>query len=99
MCMIEKSQKCFLAACATKLHTLSLLTLSSEPNLLLPAKCARQPIKAFVETVTSGRTSRLDEPLSVPHVVQTKLLGNLRGGHRIWKVLLVCEHKKNSIAP
>merc|ERR1719436_2192162 len=69
---------------------------SSRPFSLL-AEGAGQPVKALVQPVTRRRTSRLDEPLAVSHVVKAQLLSDLCSRHRIWKVLLVCEDEDHRI--
>merc|ERR1712072_315515 len=61
-------------------------------SLLLAAKCARHPIKTLIKAIASCRTSRLDEPLAIAHVVQAEFLGHLGCRHRIRQVLLVGEH-------
>merc|ERR1711862_240213 len=41
---------------------------------LLLSQCVRQPVEPFVETVACGCHRRLDVPLTVAHVLHTKLL-------------------------
>merc|ERR1719387_133564 len=74
------------------------LNSSAANYLLLARESAREPIETLVESITCGCTSRLDEPLPVPKVVEPKLVRHLRSGHCIWQVLLVGKDEYNSIA-
>merc|ERR1719235_1440048 len=93
-----KKQSCTMCLCNTK-SICPGVTQNLPPlgGSLLSRESARHPIQALIKTITGGCTSRLDEPLSVSHVVQSKLLSDLSCWHRIWQVLLVCEHKECSI--
>merc|ERR1711862_796901 len=62
---------------------------------LLATKRTGKPIEAFIQTIACCGTRRLNEPLTIAHVVQTKLLRDLCCGHRVWQVLLVCEHEQH----
>merc|ERR1712066_797436 len=66
-------------------------------HLLLGGQCARQPIETFIEAVAGCRTSRLDKPLTISKIVQSKLFRYLGGRHSIWEILFVSEHKHDSI--
>jgi len=55
-----------------------------------------QPVKTFIETITSGGTSGLNVPFPVGDRVKTKLVGNFADTHGIRKILLVGEHKEDS---
>lgn len=59
---------------------------------------AGQPIQALVQSLALRGTSRLDVPPSVAHVVQSQLLRQLRGRHRIRQILLVGEDQDHSVA-
>lgn len=55
--------------------------------LLALPELARQPIKSFVQSIPSGRTSRLDVPLSRPYCMKVQLVREFCYIHGIWKVL------------
>merc|ERR1712187_227598 len=65
-----------------------------------PRRCEHpaQPIQTLVKPVTSGRASRLDEPLPIPHARQSEFLRHLGAGHGIRQVLLVGDHKQRRLA-
>merc|ERR1712039_550540 len=65
---------------------------------LLARQRAGQPIKALVQTISSCGTRRLYEPLSIPKVVQSQLLGDLCSWHSIRKILLIRKYKNHSVA-
>ena len=67
---------------------------------LLPLnKSCREPVKTLVKTVSGRGTTGLDVPLTVRRAksVQSKLVGHLRGTHRIWKILFVGKHQEDGI--
>merc|ERR1712050_723185 len=75
-----------------KLHTSCTLTpkmFMQNAQLLLGGQRPRQPIETFIEAVAGCRTRRLDEPLTVSKIVQSKLLRDLGCWHSIRKILLV----------
>ena len=45
---------------------------------LLPRERARQPVETLVEAIARRRTSRLDVPVAVTHLLQAKLVRHLR---------------------
>ncbi len=57
-----------------------------------------EPVKTFVETVTRGGGGALNVPRAVAELVKTKTLGDLLHLHGVGQVLLVGEHKENSVA-
>mmetsp|Transcript_16073 Transcript_16073/g.26848 ORF Transcript_16073/g.26848 Transcript_16073/m.26848 type:complete len:253 (+) Transcript_16073:59-817(+) len=68
---------------------------------LLPLhQCSRKPVETFVKTITGCSTTGLNVPLTIgwAESVQSKLISHLSSAHGIWKILLVGENKKDSIA-
>merc|ERR1719152_770302 len=64
---------------------------------LLARKRTRHPVETLVQTVSCGRASRLDEPLAVAHVVQSKFISHLCSCHCVWQILFVCENKQDGV--
>jgi len=58
---------------------------------------AGHPVQALVEPIPRGRACRLDEPLAMPQVAQTKLLGNLSCCHGTRQVLLVGNDEQHCV--
>merc|ERR1740123_300646 len=54
----------------------------------------RQPIQSLIQAVTSCGTRRLNEPLSVTHVVQPQFLCHLCRRHGVWQILLVSKNEE-----
>lgn len=57
----------------------------------------RQPIETLIETVSSSSASGLDVPLASAERVQAELVGDLRDGHGVRKILLVGEDKNDDV--
>jgi hypothetical protein len=57
----------------------------------------REPVKALVETITSGGAARLDVPLSVAQPMEAQLLSHLSGAHGVGEILLVGEHEEDRV--
>merc|ERR1719215_1390606 len=72
-------------------------TASDEMKSFLASDCSGEPIQTFVQTIASGCTRRLNKPLPITHVVKTQFLRHFGCRHRVWKILLVSEHKHNSV--
>ena len=47
------------------------------------AQFVREPVQAFVETVSLDCTGRLDVPLSILKTLKSKLIHEFTGGHRV----------------
>jgi len=66
-------------------------------ELLLVLQIRGQPVKTFVQSVTTGGTCRLDVPVTLAEGVETELVGDLSSIHGVWQILLVCENKEEGI--
>jgi hypothetical protein len=62
------------------------------------ADVARQPVKTFVQTITRGSASGLDEPCATLETRQVQLFGDFACLQRVGQVLLVGKDQQNSIA-
>ena len=56
-----------------------------------------QPIKSFIESISSGSASGLDEPCPASNGVKSELVSNFGRSHGSWKILLVSKHKNHSV--
>ena len=65
---------------------------------LLALESGREPVKSFIQSVTTGGAGALDVPLPVADAVEAKLVRNLGDGHSVRKILLVGEDKNDGIA-
>ena len=52
-----------------------------------------KPVKAFIQSVTRGRTRSLNVPLPASHLIKTQLLGDLRATFSIGKILQIHQVK------
>lgn len=57
-----------------------------------------QPLESLVETVSAGRTRRLDEPLSLSEGVESELVGDLGRVHGVWQILLVGKDEEEGVS-
>ena len=75
-------------------HALKASTTQGHPELSSALKAsalggqgAGEPVEALIEPIARGGARGLDEPLAVPQVVQSQLLGDFCGGHGLRQVL------------
>ena len=67
-------------------------------SLVLLGKVVGKPVKTLIETITRRGAGGLHVPLPVADVVQPELVSDLSNAHGLREILLVGEHKKNSVA-
>ena len=69
-------------------------------NLLSLHQCGREPVQTFVESVTGGRATRLNVPLTVgrAETVQSELVGHFCGTHSVGEILLVGKDEEHGVA-
>eukprot|EP00435_Cladocopium_sp_Y103_P048707 s1291_g14.t1 len=58
---------------------------------------AREPVQSFVQAISSGGTCGLNEPLTMPQVVEPKFFGDLSCSHGLRQVLLVGKDQQHGI--
>ena len=62
---------------------------------ILFLKSCRQPVKTFVQTITSSGTASLDIPWSMSKAMQAQFIGHFSGRHGIRKILFVGKNEEN----
>jgi len=63
----------------------------------LLGKVVGEPVKTLIETITGGGAGRLHVPLAGADVVEAELVGDLRDGHGLRKILLVGKDEKDGV--
>lgn len=67
-----------------------------DPTVLLSlGESCREPVKTFVESISSSGATRLYIPLSVAQAVESELVGHLGSTHGVGKILLVGKDEKD----
>lgn len=87
------------------------LNCSTPPPLVLSSYCRtivdlstsllqvrREPFETFIQAISTGSTSCLDEPLSLSERVKSKLVGNFSGVHCVRQILLVCKDEEKCVS-
>eukprot|EP00658_Telonema_sp_P-2_P080217 TRINITY_DN793_c0_g1_i4.p1 TRINITY_DN793_c0_g1~~TRINITY_DN793_c0_g1_i4.p1 ORF type:complete len:158 (-),score=45.22 TRINITY_DN793_c0_g1_i4:55-528(-) len=59
---------------------------------------AGEPVKALVESLSGGGAATLEEPGALTEGVETKLFGDIGGGHGLGEILLVGEDEEDGVA-
>ena len=67
----DKHLKVTLTNGVARLHSPQCTRPNLSSALAFAAQGARQPVKAFIETIARGGARRLDVPLAAPHVAQS----------------------------
>jgi len=74
-----------------------IISLIPVTDLLLTGQGTGEPVKTLIQTITSCSTSRLNEPITVPHLVQAELVSHFSSGHGLGQILLVGEDEEHSL--